>query len=281
MKQDYYVYLHRRNDTNEVFYVGSGRDNRAYSKHSRNKQWKAITDSVEYTVSIVMSNLSKEDAREAETLLIEMYGDQVVNVHKDNTAHDLNSYFDFLNDLFYVNPESQTGLSYKINRYKNKGALSKKAGDVAGKVAVLPNGTYRGYDLKVTFPDGIKRNLQVHRIVWLLSTGSVSGELVIDHIDGNPLNNAIANLREVSHQQNSRNRKPKTDGIPGVYIKQGLQWVASLPHEGKTRIRGFSISKYGNDAAREMAIEARKEFLNEMNKTSEPFSDRHTLLKLE
>lgn len=35
------VYQHRRKDTNEIFYIGMGRDiNRAYSKHSRNKYYK-------------------------------------------------------------------------------------------------------------------------------------------------------------------------------------------------------------------------------------------------
>ena len=45
-----------------------------------------------------------------------------------------------------------------------------------------------------------------HRIAWLLYYGKwPDGD--IDHIDGNPLNNKIKNLRDVSHSVNLQNRK--------------------------------------------------------------------------
>lgn len=273
--------MHRRNDTNEVFYVGSGINKRFKTKSSRNKQWLSIVNDFGFTPEIILSDLSRQEAHEIESLLIEMHTN-LVNVHIDNTAYDLNVQYNFLDGVLKVDTSSPTGLSYKVNRYKNKGAISKIAGEVAGKIAYLPNKLPRGYMVKITFPDGVKRELQCHRVVWLLTYGSIDSNLVIDHIDGNPLNNLLSNLQLVSHKQNTRNRKPKNEGIPGVYIKQGLQWVADMCLDNGTReLKGFSIKKYGNDKAKEMAIQVRREFLARMNETSEPYTTRHTLLELE
>lgn len=273
--------MHRRNDTNEVFYVGSGTNGRFKTKNSRNKQWIAIVNEVGFTPEIILDGLTRPEAHELESLLIEMYNN-LTNVHVDNTAHDLNSYYSFLDSILKVDANSHTGLSYKVTRYKNKGAVSKLAGSPAGKIARMPNKLPRGYMVKITFPDGIKRELQCHRLVWLLSHKTIDTNLVIDHIDGNPLNNQLSNLQLVSYKQNTRNRKPRNEGIPGVYIKQGLQWVADMClDDGTRKIKGFSIKKYGNDKAKEMALQVRKEFLARMNETSEPFTTRHTLLELE
>ena len=64
------VYRHRRLDTNEIFYVGIGRERRPYSKKDRNEHWKNIVSKYGYTVEIIAEDLSKEDACELEVFLI-------------------------------------------------------------------------------------------------------------------------------------------------------------------------------------------------------------------
>lgn len=46
---------------------------------------------------------------------------------------------------------------------------------------------------------------QAHRIAWLHVFGNMPVN-VIDHVDGDPSNNAIANLREATRTENNRNR---------------------------------------------------------------------------
>ena len=69
------VYEHLRNDTNEVFYVGIGKnDKRAYSKCNRNLYWHNTVNKHGYTINIIHRDISWEDACEIEKELIAKYG---------------------------------------------------------------------------------------------------------------------------------------------------------------------------------------------------------------
>lgn len=69
-----YIYLHRRNDTGEVFYVGKGSGKRAYKKDRRNAHWHAVVNKAGYTVEIIAKGLTDEEAYWVEPLLIEAHG---------------------------------------------------------------------------------------------------------------------------------------------------------------------------------------------------------------
>lgn len=79
-----YVYRHIRLDTNEVFYVGIGSDDngkykRAYNKYERSKFWKNVTSKTDYTVEIIIENLTREEACNKEIELIQHYGRRKLN----------------------------------------------------------------------------------------------------------------------------------------------------------------------------------------------------------
>lgn len=71
---DFYVYLHRKVTTNEVFYVGKGSGRRAYDKVARSTWWKKTVAKHGYTVEIYMDNLQEWYALELEAELIAYYG---------------------------------------------------------------------------------------------------------------------------------------------------------------------------------------------------------------
>ena len=75
-----------------------------------------------------------------------------------------------------------------------------------------------------------------HRLIFMMHHGYLPK--IIDHIDGNPLNNCIENLREATHSGNSCNsRKPHTNttGKKGVCWKKDKNkykveiWVSNKP----------------------------------------------------
>ena len=70
------VYRHVRLDTNEVFYVGIGNnEKRAYDKkRSRSNWWKSITNKTDYRVDVLFDNLNWQEACEKEKEFIKLYG---------------------------------------------------------------------------------------------------------------------------------------------------------------------------------------------------------------
>jgi len=93
------------------------------------------------------------------------------------------------------------------------GTPRKKAGN--------PN-IYRG--LSISTPEG-KRTLECHRVAFAIYHGYWPE--MVDHFDGNTLNNAISNLRPATKSINGKNRHisiHNTSGIPGV-SRNGSGWV--------------------------------------------------------
>lgn len=82
----------------------------------------------------------------------------------------------------------------------------------------------------------------VHRIVWYLANGPIPEGLVIDHIDGDPSNNRIENLRLATRSQNQMNCKKHSDGAQrskGYYwSKSNKKFVASIQVGGEYEYLG-------------------------------------------
>jgi len=83
-----------------------------------------------------------------------------------------------------------------------------------------------------------------HRLVWLYVHGSWP-QNVIDHINGNPTDNRIENLRDVTRKTNQENQRKaaasnKTTGLLGasLHSKTG-KYVAAIQTDRKTRYLGL------------------------------------------
>lgn len=70
-RQDYVVYMHYTNDTNELFYIGEGTIKRSLTRHGRNPFWQRIvTKHSGFKIRIVALGLSKKESLRLETKLI-------------------------------------------------------------------------------------------------------------------------------------------------------------------------------------------------------------------
>ena len=98
-------------------------------------------------------------------------------------------------------------------------------------------------------------NWYEHRVIWTLTNGEIPKNTFIDHINGDPCDNKISNLRLACPMINARNRKlsiNNTSGSPGVRMnKNKTHWVASIYSASKNQHLGTFETK-------EEAIAARK-----------------------
>jgi hypothetical protein len=84
----------------------------------------------------------------------------------------------------------------------------------------------------------------VQKLVLDAFVGPCPEGLERDHIDRDKHNNALSNLRYVTHAKNIRNRRllPGVSGLRGV-TKKGKKWRARLHHNGKDILNCAGLSK--------------------------------------
>ena len=99
-----------------------------------------------------------------------------------------------------------------------------------------------------------------HHLAWLYMFGSYP--YYLDHIDGNPSNNRIENLRLSSHGQNMHNQKiskANTSGVKGVcFDKNKNRYIADVQCQGISKTKSFSVLKHGS---KEKALQLATDFV--------------------
>ena len=128
-----------------------------------------------------------------------------------------------------------------------------------GKIAGSVN--KRGYCC--IYVDG--KIYKAHRLVFLYHHGYLSKQ--IDHIDGNKLNNNIANLRVANNSVNMMNRgvmRNNTSGCKGVFWdKEFSKWRVAIGVNKKLKSFGRFVDKELADLVAVMAREKyHKEYAN-------------------
>jgi hypothetical protein len=100
------------------------------------------------------------------------------------------------------------------------------------------------------------KNYRAHRLAWLFVNGQLP-EDQIDHINGEPTDNRISNLRAVSNIENCKNqKKPKnnTSGVVGVsWHKIDKKWMAHIAVKCKKITLKRSEDKFEAICARKSA----------------------------
>jgi hypothetical protein len=155
--------------------------------------------------------------------------------------------FELANEYWDYNPETGKFIWKWRDRkhFKNDRNWKSTNTTYAGKVA----GSVRDDEYRIIGANG---NLYMaHRLAWLLHYGAWP-EHEIDHINNDPADNRIENLREATRSQNSKNQSSQKDSTSkylGVsWAKHANKWVAQITVDGKKYYLGlFTIEE---DAAR-------------------------------
>ena len=98
------------------------------------------------------------------------------------------------------------------------------------------------------------RNISLHRLLYITFIGPIPDKMEIDHIDRNPLNNNLNNLRCVTRSQNEQNKFVKKGY---GYNKRDKLWQAKITVSGKKIILGCFKNE---DDARAAYIEGKKKY---------------------
>ena len=119
-----------------------------------------------------------------------------------------------------INYDPTTG---NITVLKKSGPRSKTVGSFAGCKTKRGTSTYLQITLK-------KQKFYVHRLVWLYMTGEYPN--IVDHLDGNGLNNSWKNLKNGNYHDNNRNvqhiQHDKKGMLPiGVYTHRN-KYIAAI-----------------------------------------------------
>lgn len=110
------------------------------------------------------------------------------------------------------------------------------------------------------------RNLRKTYLLHRVLTNAPRG-LVVDHFDGNPLNNRRnANLKIVTHGENIQNTKKQKNNTSGergvIWVKRDKRWKAVLQFNGKYVLQKNCTSY---DEAVSVIREARSKYFNNCN----------------
>ena len=132
-----------------------------------------------------------------------------------------------------------------------------------GKLYRRKDGKKMGsYTLKYVRIGIDNKNYKLHRIIFLYHNGYMPK--IIDHINGNPHDNRIENLREVTNIQNRYNSRlysTSKSGVKNVYWQKNCgKWTVTITINGKRKNFGYYTDL---EEANQVAINMRNKYLKQ------------------
>jgi hypothetical protein len=189
-----------------------------------------ISYNLGYFTTAEEASVAYIDARDNPDLLLNKIGSSKKKRYKDVLI---------TKELVDLLLEYEDGVLYWKERFAEDGYYSSKScacfnSQHNGKQAGSLDVTY----LKVEL---FGKKYKVHRLIWLMFNEK-EPEKLLDHIDGDKLNNRIENLREADYVTNGMNRKSHSNkSLPkGVtYVKNKNRFVARIMTNGKSIYLGW------------------------------------------
>lgn len=197
-------------------------------------------------------------------------------------SNQVNEFPEDLLTLIAYSEKSPSGAVYTRFNNSLRPDQRKYSGDIAG---TLTNNGSGNFCWTISFR---RKRYYLHRLLYKLVVGELKDDMVVDHIDGNSLNNKVENLRLVYAKINSRNRKtdPRNkSGTTGVRLEYKLisgkvyeYWASHVIVGKRVKSKRFNIKTYGYDKAFCMAKNWREEMIELLNNSGAGYTDRHGTL---
>jgi len=166
---------------------------------------------------------------------------------------------DYLLDCFKY--DGATGLLYWRDRPKNhfetESAWKRHKTLRSGK-PILTTNAY-GYKVARLSQESKHKLFLCHRIVYAMFYGD--RDMIVDHVNGDRLDNRIENLRAVSSRENLLNTSvKKKQGLKGAYYEADRgKWLSQI----KINYKSFYLGRFDTEQ------EAHKAYMNAFNKYKE------------
>jgi hypothetical protein len=183
---------------------------------------------------------------------------------------------------------------YQISNYGRVKALSRIAHKEGTKGRLLPEfiikqvlGKRGYYVVGLRSTDKTNKTKTVHRLIAIQFIPNPDNKPHVNHIDGNPLNNAIDNLEWTDNRENAshgRSTKNKTSGYIGVgWDKWAGKWKSQIYYKGKSIHLGHFVNELDAYEARlkfERDNGISNKYINKVEATTFTPSDDFRLNKL-
>jgi len=241
------VYLHKRNDTGKVFYVGIGNSTRrAFSKGSRNKHWHNIVNKCGYTIEITHTNIIWKEACSIEKYLIsffrELNGKDLCNLNDGGNGN-----------LGYVFPDDikkKISESGKISQ-NNKDVIEKRIASIK-KYYQNPENREKNkqkqkdfYKKTENIEAARKRTIQMH-----LDRPDIGEKISLSHKKRNQLpeikEKKLLHVAKVFHSKEAKLKSLETRRKPEIRLKLSNSLKKAI-EEGRLIRKGVPVLQYDKD----------------------------------
>tara|TARA_R110002050_G_scaffold298272_1_gene461282 strand:- start:107 stop:604 length:498 start_codon:yes stop_codon:yes gene_type:complete len=136
-----------------------------------------------------------------------------------------------------------------LGRVKRLFRLSSNSKKMPEKILKIKNKENSKYLRVKLYKNSKGRGYYVHQLLAMCFLGhTLDSNLVVDHIDNNPLNNNLNNLQLVTRRKNFVKDNSNKNGFTGVACQNGYCRASVMHHKKRIHLGNFKTPEEASDA---------------------------------